>query len=63
MIYNFDKLDIVVEAKEELGLYYFIPKNFRKCATKEDVHNAIDYCKNELGIENNVNGVGYHKKA
>lgn len=63
MIYNFDKLDIVVEVKEGLGLYYFIPKNFREVTTKEEVHKAIDYCKNELGIENNVNSIGYHKKA
>ena len=28
MIYNFDRFDIVVEAKESLGMYYFIPRNF-----------------------------------
>ena len=61
MIYNFDKFDIVVDAKEALGMYYFIPKNFREIATKEEIHNAIDYCKNDLNIENDVNCVGYHK--
>ena len=62
MIYNFDKFDIVVEAKEALGMYYFIPKNFREVATKEEIHNAINIIKNDLNIENDVNGVGYHKK-
>lgn len=63
MIYNFDKFDILVEAKEALGMYYFITRNFREVATKEEIHNAIDYCKNKLNIENDANGVGYHKKA
>ena len=63
MIYNFDKFDIVVDAKEALGLYYFIPKNFREVATKEEIHNEINIIKNDLNIENDTNGVGYHKKA
>ena len=61
MVYNFDKFDIVVEEVDDR--LYFIPKNFREVTTKKEVHNAIDYCKNELGIENNVNSIGYHKKA
>ena len=37
-------------------------KNFREVATKEEIHNAINIIKNDLNIENDVNGVGYHKK-
>lgn len=55
MVYNFDKFDIVVkeavDGRKELGLC-FIPKNFREFVTKEEIHNAIDYCKNDLNVEN-----------
>ena len=69
MIYNFDKFDIVVDDSNMIlvddriiGLY-FIPVNMREVVTKEEIHNAIDYVKDELNIENNANGVWYHKKA
>ena len=61
MLYNFDKFDVEVEAKEALGMFYFIPKNFKKVATKEEIHNAINIIKNDLNIENDVNAVWYHK--
>lgn len=61
MLYNFDKFDIGVEAKEALEMYYFTPKNFREVVTKEEIHNAINIIKNDLNIENDVNGVRYHK--
>lgn len=46
MMYNFKKFDIVVEDRKSLGLY-FIPRNFRDVTTKEEIHNAIDYCKKQ----------------
>ena len=61
MLYNFDGFDIEVNYRKGLGLY-FIPRNYKRIVTKKEVHNAIDYIKKELNIENN-NGVGYHKKA
>ena len=61
MLYNFDKFDIGVEAKEALGMFYFIPKNFREVASKVEIHEAINIIKNDLNIENDVNGVVYHK--
>ena len=59
MIYNFNDFNIEVEYRKGLGLY-FIPRNMKRPISKEEVHNAIDICKKELHIENNV-GVGYHK--
>ena len=61
MLYNFDKFDVGVEAKEALGIYYFIPRNIKEAVTKEEIHNAINIIKNDLNIENDVNGVVYHK--
>ena len=62
MMYNFKKFDIEVDDRKSLGLY-FIPRNFREVATKEEIHNTINIIKNDLNIENDENGVGYHKKA
>ena len=69
MIYNFDKFDIVVDDSNMIlvddkvfGLY-FTPKNFREVTTKEEIHKAIDYVKDELNIENDAKGICYHKKA
>ena len=62
MLYNFIDFDIEIVYKKGLGLY-FIPRNMRRVVSRGEIHNAINYVKKELNIENDVNGVGYHKKA
>ena len=42
--YIFEQFDIIVDVRNEIDVY-FIPKNFRKDTTKEEIHKAIDICK------------------
>ena len=65
--FNFNKLNILVDDSNMIvydgkvrGLY-FIPKNMKKGVTKKDIHEAIDYCKKALNLENDENGVAYRK--
>ena len=44
IIYIFEQFDIIVDDRKEIGIY-FIPKNFREVATKEEIHKAINICK------------------
>ena len=65
--YNFNKLSILVDDSnmivydDKISGLYFKPFNYKKGVTRKEIHEAIDYCKKALNIENVENSVVYRK--